>query len=117
MTASIGTSFCSPLVGGTTYSFCLDLGIGVRGLMQPLTTRRAPPPVLEIWGGTSACSQDAMLWTSPGITNIDSWQNVCGSFVAPRALSSITLLPAQSGTSVGPGTWSYVVVDNITAGP
>jgi hypothetical protein len=116
MTASIGTTFCSPLVAGTTYSFCLDLGIGVRGVMPPLTTG-VPPPVLEIWGGTTACSQDAMLWTSLGISNVDTWKTQCGSFVAPRALSSITLLPAQSGPQVGPGTWSYVVVDNITAGP
>jgi hypothetical protein len=116
VTASIGATLCSPLVGGTTYSFCLDLGLGVRGVMPPLTMGAAPP-VLEIWGGTSACNQDALLWTSPGISNVDTWQNVCGSFVAPRGLSTITLLPTQSGASVGPGTWSYVVVDNVTAGP
>ncbi|MGH7439080.1 MAG: hypothetical protein ACRENE_25610 [Polyangiaceae bacterium] len=117
MTASIGTTLCSPLAAGTTYSFCLDLGVGVRGVMQPLTMGD-PPPVLELWGGQSACSQDAMLWTSTGISNLDSWKTACGTFVAPRALTTLTLLPAQSSSlQVAPGTWSYVVVDNLVAGP
>jgi hypothetical protein len=116
MTASIGTTLCASLVPGTRYSFCMDLAIGVRGVMAPLTTD-APPPALEIWGGTTPCNQDALLWTSPPITNTDSWTNVCGAFVASQALSTITLLPAEGSASVGPGTWSYVIVDDITAGP
>jgi hypothetical protein len=118
MTASIGTTLCAPLVTGTQYSFCVDLGIGVRGVMAPLTTgTTTPAPALQLWGGTAACNQDALLWTSPPITNTDSWMKVCGAFVAPLALTTITLLPAEGSAPVGPGSWSYVIVDDITAGP
>ncbi len=116
MTASIGTTLCSPLVAGTLYSFCLDLGIGVRGVMAPLTTG-APAPALQIWGGLTPCNQDALLWTSPPITNTDSWTEVCGTFVATQALSTISLLPSEGASPIGPGTWSYVIADDIVAGP
>jgi hypothetical protein len=120
MTASIGTTLCASLVPGTQYSFCMDLGIGVRGVMAPTlpTGTTAPAPELQLWGGGAApCAEGSLLWTSPPITNTDSWTTVCGSFTATQALATIMLVPAEGGGSVGPGTWSYVIVDHIVAGP
>jgi hypothetical protein len=117
---AVGTTLCAPLRAGAEYSFCIDLGVALRGLMAPPGVPVGPgsvPPVLEIWGGTSSCGQDALLWTSPPIANIDSWNRVCGSFVPSGALTNLTLLPAQGSTMVGAGTWSYVVVDHLGPGP
>ena len=116
LTASIGTTLCASLTPGTTYSFCMDLGIGVRGVMVPLTMG-APAPALELYGGTAPCNEDALLWTSPPITNTDTWTMACGTFVATQALSTLRLMPAQGSAGIGPGTGSYVIVDHITAGP
>lgn len=116
MTASVGTTLCAPLVAGKEYGFCMDLALGVAGVMPPLSMG-SPSPALQIWGGTTACSQDALLWTSPAIDNVDKWASVCGTFVSPQALSTLTLIPSQASSGVGPGTWSYVIVDHITAGP
>ncbi len=119
MTASIGTPLCAALAPGTQYSFCMDVGIGVRGVMAPPlpTGTTAPAPELQLWGGAVACAEGSLLWTSPPITNTDSWTTVCGSFIATQTLAGIMLVPAEGSASVGPGTWSYVIVDHIVAGP
>jgi hypothetical protein len=112
-TEAIGTTLCQPLTANTQYSFCLDLGLGVQGLMNP---PGALSPVLQIWGGSSPCSQDELLWTSPPITNMDSWTRVCGGFVPSQERATIELIPAQGGAPIGAG-FSYVDIDNIVAGP
>jgi hypothetical protein len=112
-TEAIGTTLCQPLTAGSQYSFCLDLGLGVQGLMNP---PNIPSPVLQIWGGSSPCSLDELLWTSPPITNADSWTRVCGGFVPSQRRTTIVLIPAQAGTPIGAG-FSYVDIDHIVDGP
>jgi hypothetical protein len=116
MAESVGTTLCSPLQAGTSYSFCLDLAIGVQGVMSPLNPSGGPVPVLEIWGGRSPCGQDQLLWTSPSIVNKDSWTKVCGTLLPSQNLADLSLIPVEA-SGPGPGAWSYVIVDNITAGP
>jgi hypothetical protein len=116
-TESIGTTLCSALQVGTEYSFCLDLGIGVRGVTLPGPAPPGPSPTLQIWGGGSPCNQEELLWTSPQITNTDSWTRVCGSFVPSQALSGLSLVPALASTTLEPGSLSYVIVDHMVAGP
>jgi hypothetical protein len=110
--ASIGTSLCAPLQPGTRYSFCIDLGTSIRGLT---TASGASTPVLQLWGGQSPCSEQQLLWTSPPITNVDSWTTDCGSFVPSEALSTLTLVPSLGASSIGSPT--YVIVDDIVARP
>ncbi len=116
-TGSIGTTFCSALQSGTDYSFCVDVGIGVRGVTPPTPSPTLAAPTLQIWGGKTPCHQDELLWTSPAITNADSWTRVCGSFVPSQALPYLSLVPALATTAGSPGSWSYVIVDHIVAGP
>lgn len=116
-TESLGTALCAALQPGKHYSFCVDLGTGVRGVTSLTTVPNTPPPELEIWGGRAQCSEDALLWTSPPITNTDSWAKVCGTFVPSQAYTNITIIPAQGSPPVGPGAWSYVIVDHLVAGP
>jgi hypothetical protein len=113
-TEAIGTTLCEPLRAGAQYSFCLDLGLGVLGLMNPPGVLS---PVLQIWAGGAPCSQDELLWTSPPITNNDSWKKVCGSFVPSQSRTNLVLVPAEGGATVGAGALSYVIVDDIVAGP
>jgi hypothetical protein len=117
VTGSVGTTLCSALEPGTDYAFCIDLGIGVRGVTPPTPVPSLSAPTLQIWGGKTPCSQDELLWTSPPITNADSWAKVCGSFVPSQALPDMSLLPALAGTTGSPGSWSYVIVDHMVAGP
>lgn len=115
-TESLGTTLCQGLEAGTTYAFCLDLGIGVQGVMAPQLPAAAPAPALEIWGGTSLCGQTELLWTSPPIDNHDSWMTVCGTFVPAQALDDLLLIPTIA-SAPAPGAWSYVIIDHLTAGP
>ena len=117
MSESVGTTLCAPLQAGVHYSFCIDLGVGVRGVMPVVTGPGTPSPALEMWGGKAPCNEDELLWTSTPITNADSWTKVCGSFVPSQVYPDIVLIPAQASTVVGPGIWSYVIVDHIVAGP
>jgi hypothetical protein len=113
---SVGTTLCAPLKAGTLYSFCVDVAIGVQGVMVTPPGPGTPGPTLEFWGGKSACSQDELLWHSPPITNHDVWTTDCGTFVPSQDLSGLSLIPAQASAS-GPGSLSYVIVDNIVPGP
>ncbi len=116
-TEAIGTTLCTPLRAGAHYSFCLDLAVGVQGLT---IAPGALPPVLQIWGGGASCNQDELLWTSPSITNRDAWMRVCGSFGPSQASSNLVLVPAESGGgggTVGAGSFAYVIVDHLVAGP
>jgi hypothetical protein len=115
MTEAIGATLCAPVQAGVHYSFCLDLGIGVQGLMIPQGV--VLPPVLQIWGGGSPCGQDELLWSSPPITNGDSWARVCGGFVPSETRTNVVLTPAEGGAMIGAGSWSYVIVDHLVAGP
>jgi hypothetical protein len=116
VTASIGTQLCAPLQPGTRYSFCIDVGIGVQGVMATPPTPGAPAPSLEVWGGTSACAQTALLWTTPSIVNNDSWTVDCGTFTPNESLAYLTLVPVEQSTG-GAGASSYVIVDHITSVP
>jgi hypothetical protein len=98
---------------GVEYSFCVDLGVAVGAVMAP---EEGPAPDLQLWGGTSPCELGELLWTSPAITNADSWSKECASFFPTQAISNIVLVPSVP-TATGTGSWSYVIVDNIVAGP
>jgi hypothetical protein len=113
-TEAIGAPLCAPLVGGAQYAFCIDLGIGVRGLPN---APGAVSPSLQIWGSEVACTQEDLLWTSPPITNTDTWAKVCGTFVAPRADTNIELVPSAGTATLGTMNWSYVIVDDLTTSP
>jgi hypothetical protein len=113
---SLGATLCAPLKAGTRYSFCVDVGIGVQGVMVTPPGPGAPGPTLQIWGGTTACNQGQLLWTSPAITNRDSWTTDCGMLFPSQDFSGLSLIPAQASGS-GAGFLSYVIVDNIVPGP
>ena len=113
LTSSIGTTVCSPLQPGVEYSFCVDLGVAVGAVTAP---EEVPAPDLELWGGTNPCELGELLWTSPAITNADSWSKECASFFPTQAISNIVLVPSVP-MATGMGSWSYVIVDNIVAGP
>jgi hypothetical protein len=113
---SLGTTLCAPLKAGTRYSFCVDVAIGVQGVMLPAPVQGQPGPALEFWGGKAACGQDELLWTTQAITNRDAWTTVCCAFVPSQNLSTLSLIPTQAVGS-GPATLSYVIVDNFVPGP
>jgi hypothetical protein len=122
LTEAIGTTLCAPLQAGVRYSFCLDLAIGVRGVTlnlggNPLMlSPGGPAPVLDVFGGTTACGQDEPLFISQAITNVDSWSRVCRSFVPTQTLTTLTLIPSLGSSSpTSPPGGSYVIVDHITS--
>jgi hypothetical protein len=122
LTEAIGTTLCAPLQAGVRYSFCMDLAIGVRGVNltfggNPLMmSPGGPAPVLDIFGGTTACGQEEPLFISQAITNVDSWSKVCSTFMPTRTLTTLTLVPSLgSSSTTSPPAWSYVIIDHITS--
>jgi hypothetical protein len=100
LTASIGTTLCEPLQAGVEYSFT-----------------SAPSPTLQLWGGTSACNEAELLWTSSAITNVTSWVNQCATIFPAQTITDIVLVPTEGTAVAGVASWSYVFVDEIVPGP
>lgn len=97
-----GQQLSSALVGGTQYSFTMDM-YAVN--YPPLITGNGQ---LEIWGGgTTSCAQTELLWTSPVIPSGGNWQNVSVSFTPAQNHTYILFKPI---TTTG---LNYVCVDNI----
>jgi len=113
---SVGTRLCNPpLQAGTTYSVSVDLAMAVQKVMVGASNH---PAVLEIWGSNKmGCGKDERLWTSPTITNSDTWQTYCGLFRPSQTYNFLTIVPAApAGFTFPMGQWSYVVVDHLQTG-
>jgi hypothetical protein len=94
-----GGTLCTPLEAGATVSFSVDVAV---------SSYLGNPGRLELWGGASSCSRDELLWTSPTLTEVDTWQTFCITASATRDLSHVIAWPVPD--SLG---GAYVLVDNF----
>lgn len=81
---SIGQRLSQPLATGQCYELRVDLAhsltyAGYKGHLQ-----------LRIWGGTSRCGKDQLLFESPLIKNSD-WQTYSHKFTAEKPVQYLTL--------------------------
>ncbi len=123
LTASVSTALCgAALDAGTAYALSIDLGIAVTRLVStsiPSNTPSSIAPVLQLWAGQTPCAYDELLWTSPPISNEDTWKTACATFTPRRTASNLTLspvFPTTDGSAPQHGQWSYVVMDNLVPG-
>jgi hypothetical protein len=99
---SAGTELCKPMVVGEAVPFSIDLALWT------IQFTAVQPAVLELWGGTSSCAMDELLWTSPQITEPD-WKTVCGALKAPStAYTHLRWVPKNSA--------GFLLLDNIRPG-
>jgi hypothetical protein len=96
---SAGAAFCSPLQASKPISFSVDVAV---------SSYAVGPAKLELWGGSTSCSKDQLLWTTPEITDVDHWHSFCGALAPSAAYPFLTLWPTPT-TFAG----AYVLVDNF----
>jgi hypothetical protein len=96
---SAGAELCAPLPAGEPVAFEIDVAV---------STYAGAPAELQLWGGSTSCAMDALLWTSPEITDTDTWHTFCASFTPDAELAHIALWPVPT-TFAG----AYVLIDNI----
>ena len=72
------------------------------------------PARLEVWGGTTLCGKDELLWSSSPIANTDSWSTICGS-LSPASDYSHLLLQLNHDEPPPPGPGSYLAIDNLNS--
>ena len=112
---SAGTKLCADLQAGQAVSLSVDVANSV-------LTGELP---LEIWGGSSHCSKEELLWTSPIVSGMETWQHDCATLTPTKAYSYLVLMPSRNGNALpqtegNPGlgftpwfTDGYLAVDNI----
>jgi len=91
---------------GVAAPFSIDLtdsnvfGIAPTGLVR-----------VELWGASTSCMPEELLWTSPNLENVNSWQTFCGTLRPSRDYPFVVLGPvvAPGGTQF----MSYLLVDNL----
>jgi hypothetical protein len=77
---------CATLHAGTTYALQMDLYSAPSQSMYQFD-----PASLAIWGGTTECGVDELLWTSP-ITG-SSWKTYCATLTPTHDYAYITMEP------------------------
>jgi hypothetical protein len=98
---STGAELCAPLTPGKPISFELDIAA---------SSYIGGPTQLQLWGGTTSCATETLLWASPMITDIDMWQTHCATFTPDAAYAFMTIRPTEVPfTQSG----SYLLVDNL----
>jgi hypothetical protein len=100
---SAGTSFCSPLKPEQPISFSVDVAV---------SSYASAPAELELWGGSTSCSKDELLWKSPVISDVDSWHTFCATVTPSKAFPYLVLWPTPT-TLAG----AYVLIDNFKPQP
>jgi hypothetical protein len=100
-------ALCNPFKGGETASFQVDLS---------MSTAWGNPGLgaLEIWGASTSCATDEMLWASPKLENLDMWKTFCVTITPTKDVTSLVMVPAVAGNDPATaGQGGYVVLDNI----
>jgi hypothetical protein len=106
--ASVSTPLCAPLSPGIEYAYSIYLTMSTSA--PPTTFSTA----LKVWGGSSPCAMDELLWTSGGITSLDTWTPFCMAFSPTQAHRYLTLgLATDAGDTFAPNQWSYILVDDL----
>lgn len=68
------------------------------------------PGYMCIYGGFTECDNAELLYTSPLITNVNSWQNITINLNPSQSYTYINFVPCQNPY----GTYTYFGIDNIT---
>jgi hypothetical protein len=110
----VGTELCAALVGGQSTSLSIDLGTAT--LASVLPGRPNAPASLQIWGGTNGCREDELLWTSPTISDLDTWKTYCATLTPLKDYRYVVFAPLLD-LAAPPLALAYVLVDNIVPVP
>jgi len=51
---------------------------------------------------------DELLWTSPQVTNVDTWETYCGTLIPSKSLGYLRLVYAPDAGASG-----YLLIDNF----
>src|SRR6185312_6518833 len=101
-------ALCAPLHAGTTYSLEVDLA-SPSNTDGGLNTAGAVPASLQIFGGSTSCSQADLLWTSSAAP--PTWTTFCASFTPSQDATYLTLaVTAPPDARNDPG---YLYVDHV----
>ena len=98
---SAGVAFCAPLAPGRAVSFSVDIGLSAFNMGSAQ---------LELWGGLTSCSKEELLWTSPVVADLDTWQTFCGTLTPSKSYGYLTLWPVLASPEQ---TAAYVIVDDF----
>ena len=103
---SFTTQLNAPLMGGTQYAFLVDLASSDKyfGYNDSAAT-------LKIWGGTSNCDKEYLLWESVPVDNVNYWRTDTASFVTRE--KNITHLTFEPGYTTAMPYKGNVLIDNF----
>jgi hypothetical protein len=69
---------------------------------------------LQLWGATVTCTPEELFWTSPLVSQLDTWKTYCGEFTASKDYPYLLLVPSvtngEADAAVGGG---YLLVDDF----
>ena len=112
---SAAATLSEPMVMGASYEFTMALAIA--GLNLPASTtwiannQGNNPGIVEIWGSTTGCTLDELLWTSPVILPGTGWTTVDVSLTPSADYSHLVFIPQiPSGESLAP----FMGIDDIS---
>lgn len=101
---TIESPLCAPLRASTRVPFSLAIQLSS---MLPKADP-ASAVAVEIWGSSSSCAQEELLWTSPPVSALDVWTSFCATLTPSRNYQFVQLVPT------GPG---YVMIDAFSPQP
>jgi hypothetical protein len=96
----VSQKLCSPMAAGGAYSFTVDMASRAGTL----------PAQIQVYGSTSDCSRQELLWTSPVLPT--QWTRYCVTLRPTADAAYITLDP--NGASTSPADVAFALVDNLT---
>lgn len=104
---------CAPLKAGVAYALRMDLSAAPNSASFTGTaSAQLIPGSLQIWAGTSSCSEQDLLWTSPPLPVQPGWSTYCAALVPPRDATYLTLAPSIDTTDAS-ALIGTVAVDHL----
>jgi hypothetical protein len=68
---------------------------------------------VQLWGATTACAPEELLWESPLITQFDEWKTYCGTLTPSKDYAYLVVTPATPPGVDATTSYGYIIVDNF----
>ncbi len=104
---AVSEPLCATMRAGTTYHLTVDVG----STPEATFGVSAPPEGLQIWGGSTSCSEGELLWSSPlaGPT----WTTYCATLTPTQDTTYLTLVAYQDPDAGVPLSLGNLQADHL----